>query len=500
MTEQDEKLENLERALKSIEVRLSNLESILNERDLSFERITVENSQKSDKDLFKVSDEAEDGWLESRIGRIGLAWLGIIVLLFGIIFLTEYLITREQLILSSISGYLAVAVLYVFSRYIKKHNDSLSSMSIFIGQIILFYVTVRLHFFSANPLITGKYFAIGLMLVVVGFQTYIALRNRSQMHGALAVSFLMISALLTDVPHFMLPLVTAGALFSVLTFRNYEWRGLLLFAIISSYLAFFLWMFGNPLAGHQMQAITEHKYGYLYLFAIGTSYSILPLLRKSDGSSDDFIALSTIIHGTLFTLLLILVTFRFLSEGYVGVFATISAICLIYSVILKSKPDVKFGSAFFALYGFMAMSVAFYDFTGLPRVYIFLALQSLVVVSLALWFRNRLIIIMNSLLFVFILFVYMVFSEKLTGANFAFAFVSLLSARIINWKKERLSIKTDLIRNLYLVEAFVMVLFALFHAVPGQFVTLSWIAAGYFIFSSVLFLKMSNTGIWHLAQ
>jgi hypothetical protein len=43
-------------------------------------------------------------------------------------------------------------------------------------------------------------------------------------------------------------------------------------------------------------------------------------------------------------------------------------------------------------------------------------------------------------------------------------------------------------RNLYLVEGFIMVLYALFHAVPKQFITLSWTIAAllYFLLSFVL--------------
>ena len=45
-----------------------------------------------------------------------------------------------------------------------------------------------------------------------------------------------------------------------------------------------------------------------------------------------------------------------------------------------------------------------------------------------------------------------------------------------------------MIRNLYMIEGFVMMLLALFHAVPKQFVTFSWTMAAllYFIISLLL--------------
>jgi hypothetical protein len=298
----------------------------------------------------------------------------------------------------------------------------------------------------------------------------------------------MAAALLSDMPHLMLTLISLGSFGALYFYYKNNWKALLSVTVIISYVTFFLWLFGNPVTGHELQLISDHKYGYIYLFVIGACFSLLPLLNRQDGHSDDFITSLIIINGVLFTTFLIIVTVRFFSKEYVSLFTVITISCLAYSIVLKSTSDRKFDSAFFALYGFMAMSIALYGLVGLPELYLLLSVQSLVVVSMALWFRNRLIIVMNSLLFTTILFVYMVFSEKVDGANFAFALVSLVSARIINWKKERLSIKTDLIRNLYLIEGFIMVLFALFNAVPRQFVTLSWTIAAllYFLLSFIL--------------
>ncbi len=187
-------------------------------------------------------------------------------------------------------------------------------------------------------------------------------------------------------------------------------------------------------------------------------------------------------------MLVALVVLRFFTADYVLLFSVITISCLAYSVVLHSKSSWNFGSAFYALYGFMAMSIALYGLFGLPRVYLLLSVQSLLVVSMALWFRNRLIVIMNSLLFLLILSIYLFTSKTVDGVNFSFAAVALVSARVINWKRSRLQIQTDLIRNLYMIEGFFMVLFALGHAIPVHFVTLSWTLAAllYFLLSIIL--------------
>lgn len=75
------------------------------------------------------------------------------------------------------------------------------------------------------------------------------------------------------------------------------------------------------------------------------------------------------------------------------------------------------------------------------------------------------------------------------GINFTFAIVSLISARVINWQKERLEITTELIRNIYMVSTFFLVLFALYNAIHPKYVTLSWVGAALFYFFLSIILK-----------
>jgi hypothetical protein len=182
------------------------------------------------------------------------------------------------------------------------------------------------------------------------------------------------------------------------------------------------------------------------------------LLRQKESSSDDFFTGVTFTNGIIFTLLLALTVLKFYSKDYVTLFIIITTCCILFSVLLHSKSDWNFAAAFYALYGFMAMSIALYGLFGFPKVYLLLSVQSLVVVSVALWFRNRLIVIMNSLLFLTILLVYLISSESINSVNFSFALIAIISARVVNWQSSRLKIETHIMRNLYLIEGFIMVL------------------------------------------
>jgi hypothetical protein len=488
MADQDVDINEISRRLQSIELRLSRLESGMTTVDKLLSSPEDTMSPPSNSILISGASDEDGTGLESKIGRFGLAWLGNVVLLFGITFLSQYLMNIGHLYFACFIGYFATASIFLLANYLKKTNDHLAFMFRLNAQILLFYITMRLHFFSASPLISNKSVSIILLLGIIVFQTILAIRNKSQFLALLALFFSLLVALLGDATHFTLPIITLGSAGVIYYYIKFNWRPLIVLTIFLTYISFSLWLFGNPVMGHQFELIPDLKNGVIYLFLIGAAYSILLFFRNRNTTSDDFLIGVTLLNGVLFSFLLLLVVLRFYYTNYVLLFSVISICCLIYSTILHSRSEWNFGSAYFALYGFMAMSIALYGLVGLPEVYLLLSFQSLLVVSMALWFRNRLIVVMNSLLFLTILLVYIFSSSPVNGVNFSFAIIALVSARIINWKKSRLKIETDLMRNLYMIEGFLMVLYGLSHALPKQFVTVSWTIAAllYFLISILL--------------
>lgn len=481
-------MEALGNRLRSIELRLSRLEAIFeiseNDRNYSLENKTIAEPSEA------VSEElTEEIGIESRFGRYGLASLGNIVLFFGIIFLAQYIINNGQHLISAIMGYSSSSALFFLAKYLKKSNPPLAFMFKINGQILLFYITIRLHFFSETPLIQQMYLSEALLFLIIGYQVYWAIRNKSQALSVISVIFALTAAMITDSTHIMLPLVVVTAAASVYYFYRFRWQPLVIITILLTYFSFFLWLYGNPFLGHRMIMISEHHNGIAYLFLLGAFYSSILLFRQKESSSDDFFIGVTFTNGILFTLLLALTVLKFFSKDYVALFIVITICCLLFSVLLYSKSDWNFASAFYALYGFMAMSIALYGIFGYPEIYLLLPVQSLLVVSIALWFRNRLIVVMNSLLFLLMLLVYLISSKSINSVNFSFAIIALVSARVVNWQSSRLKIETHIMRNLYLIEGFIMVLLALYHSMPKQFITLSWIMAALLYFILSVFLK-----------
>jgi uncharacterized membrane protein len=66
--------------------------------------------------------------------------------------------------------------------------------------------------------------------------------------------------------------------------------------------------------------------------------------------------------------------------------------------------------------------------------------------------------------------------------------VALVSARLLNWQQERLELKTELMRNAYLLGAFIVFPYALYHLAAARFVALAWVglAVGYYVLNRLV--------------
>ena len=157
--------------------------------------------------------------------------------------------------------------------------------------------------------------------------------------------------------------------------------------------------------------------------------------------------------------------------------------------MLQIRSNWKILAAFYALYGFVTFSIAVHGIYDFPRAYFLLAIQSLLVVTMAIWFRSKFIVGMNTLLFISLLIFYLSTSVQTNAINISFSLVALVTARVLNWKKDGLTIRTDLLRNIYLVIGFIMVLITLYHLIPARYITLSWTAVAVIYFALSLILK-----------
>ncbi|MEW6211136.1 MAG: DUF2339 domain-containing protein [Acidobacteriota bacterium] len=429
--------------------------------------------------------EYEGSGLELGVGEFGLAWIGSGVLLLGIAFLMAYAQSHGYSLAASATGYLAAAALYWMSRLWRQNIPHLSRVMLGSSLLLLYYTTMRLGFYSAAPLIQNVYVSLLLLLAVVAFQLRVAIRRDSQQLAAVALALAALSALLIDRTHISLSLVVIISAVATYLSTARQWRRLLPLAMTLAYTAHLLWLLSNPVIGHKPHAVAEHQYNLIYLFLYAAIFYWPSLFCQKDSADDSYKIASVLLNSMGFSLLTALVALTHFQPIYSRVYLSVAAFFLLSSIIQWLNTRREYTPAIHACFGYMALSIAIYGYAKMPTAFLWLSLQSLLVVSMALWFRSKTLVVMNSLIYVGILLGYLALSPSSDQVNFSFAIVALASARVMNWQKERLTLRTDMMRNVYLAIAFVMIFYALYRAVPREYVTLSWTATAvmYFLMS-----------------
>ena len=486
----NEQMENQEfvkisERLALLEERLSSLENKVSSGSRQQQFIeSIENGGISGGETVAVDETT----IESNILEYGLSWVGIVVLMFGIGFLMMFIRKQTNVYITSLTGYLAVGLVYTLSRYLKNTHEHLAYMLNIGTHLLLYYVTMRLYFFSSPPAIPIKEVVVMLLLAVIAFQLYRSVKLNSELVAAIAIFLVQATSAFCDTTHESLPLLTLAAATSLWFFYRYGWWRQMIFAIITIYLSHIVWLMGNPVMGHPISGLSGPQFNLAYLFSYGLIFSMAALVKPDGRFKPGVFTSSIMVNGIFFFLVLLLEVLLFYMKTFSGIFAGVFVACLAYSIFLKFRTERVFDSAFYAIFSFLALSAAVYGYTGLPGAYFFLSLQSVLVVSWALWFRSQFIVVVNTILFASMLLVYMVSGTYLDTVNFTFAISAFLTARIINWQKMRLELKTENFRTIYLVCLFFTFAFALFRAVPSQYVTPAWTGASilYFLLSLIL--------------
>ncbi len=469
---------NYERLLDKIqqlEKRVSVLEGETDIKRISkLQRVLDGNQDTSVSDSSLSSEYKENEVLESKIGEYGMAWLGNIVLLFGIIFFTQYLHNQGHSVISTLFGFGAVGMIYLTGQLSRKSVPYMSTLFFYNAHVLLFFVTLRLHFFPENQIIENEFVGMGIVLLVLISLIYFAIRKKSELLAGIVWTMVTITAIASNSTHFMLSLMVGLSGLSLYFTYKYGWWKVMIGSIILIYFTFLIWILGNPITGNTLEVRSTHDFGHIYLFTCALIYSMLGLLPKKEHTPLPFLNASILLNGLGFSFIFTFAVLSFFTDNYYLLFGLIAAFCIAFSIVLQYRGEWQLPAGMYALYSFVALSITIAGIFEFPLAYLLLSIQSLLVLSMALWFRSRFIVITNTLLFLGGLIAYLVSADSLNSINLSFALVALVSARVLNWKKKRLEIRTELIRNLYLFTGFIMTLYGLFHAFPSQYITLSW--------------------------
>ncbi len=145
--------------------------------------------------------------MESRIGEYGMAWLGNIVLLFGILFLSQYLQKNNQEIISLVFGFASVGLVYLIGHLTRKSLPYMSRLFNYNGHLLLYIQAMRICLFPGSQIIDNPFLGHALVLLVLISLIYLAYRNSSQILAILVWLMAVITAIASGSTHFMLSLM-----------------------------------------------------------------------------------------------------------------------------------------------------------------------------------------------------------------------------------------------------------------------------------------------------
>jgi hypothetical protein len=464
--------------LRSLENRISRIESHLG--------LISESEEKSQSEKTNPIVSAEN--LEFHIGQFWFAKVGIVLLAVGIAFLLTFPYQNLPSILPSLFGYVLTIAIFTVAHFWRNSFNLISRYLVGAGLILIYFTTLRLHFFSPSPTVINPHVELILLSLVVIFNLIVSAKRSSIYLTSLSLTMGYITAIVSNQTYLLFSILLLMSLLTVYFKLKFQWQKLIIYGIVLTFLTHFVWFLNNPFLGNKLEFVSSPQNNlffiliYILIFAAGNYF------RSRDLPENNIVIISTFLNSfSGYGLYLLLSISKF--NEHLGLFHLIASILFLgLSVAFWVKEKSKYSTFFYAMFGYAALSVAIIAQFKLPNFFIWLSWQSIIVISTAIWFRSKFIIVANFLIFAMLFFVYLIMAGRISTISLSFGFVALLSARILNWQKDQLELKTEMMRNAYLVSAFFVFPYALYHIVPEGYIALSWIGVTlfYFLMSVVL--------------
>ncbi len=462
---------SLSALIAQLEERISRIEHRLSIQEPEYRQTQTDNEPPASPSAPELQDD-----LEYQVGQNWFAKTGIVVLAIGMALLLTFPFPAIPSYIPSLAGGVLVVVLSALSRAWRDSFPLLARYLFGAAMALMYFAVMRLCFFSAVPALNAASIpGIVLLLAASLVNTAIALRRRSMYLLALAVTCMVATILTSDsiwLAACMFPVLATFA--SVMRIR-FSAQGFFFYGIGLVFFAVLLIAIGNPLLGRPLQLVVSPLWSAWVLLLSVTAFSAGTLFRsdhRPEEWSQGLESAAVIVPG--FGLLLGF-TAPASSPEFVGVQLASAATMFVLAIAFWVRDQSTYTTFFAAMTGYFALTLAIVKGFSGPSTFVWLALESIVVVATAVWFRSRFIVVANFFIYLSIIVAYLAATPEEHGMALGFGVVALISARILNWQQHRLALKTEAMRNAYLGIAFLVFPYALYHLVPREYVSLSWI-------------------------
>lgn len=471
----------IEEVLARLERRLTNVEVVLGLHEAPEEQGSSNPSP--------LGLGGEEGELEFAVGQNLFAKVGIFVLAIGAGLTLSLPWQGVSPIVPSAAGWLLAGVLFLLARWLEKSLPLISRHFRGAAMALLFFATLRLCYFGEEKVLApSSVAAAGALTLAVVINLVIGWWRKSVLLIGLAMLTGYAAALAVGVPWYVLGMVTFLTLVAGVAARHHKWPWLVVFASPCGFITYLLWALGNPVVGNRIEVVAGPFAGVIFLL-LWMAISAVAMTCRRDRADEDPVAQAGSVANCSGYVVFLLHTLARYGDQFVAANVAASLALLGIAVLFWVRERSQFATFIYAMTGYGALSMALIKATEVPNLFVWLSAQSLLVISTAIWFRSRFIIVANFLIYLAVVACYMVMVQQETGISFVFGMVALTSARILKWQMDRLELKTEMMRNAYLISAFIVFPYALFHMMPRAWVAVSWIGVALLYYLMNLFTK-----------
>jgi hypothetical protein len=252
----------------------------------------------------------------------------------------------------------------------------------------------------------------------------------------------------------------------------------------------------NPLFGNPLQQLTSPQVNLLFILLYAVIFASGSLVRALPEKEDTFSILNSVFNGFGSFVLLTLLSFTAFRPSFAVWSLVASGSYLALAIAFWIRTSSKYATFVYAMLAYAALSAAIADLSATPDVFVWLCWQSILVLTTAVWFRSRFIVVANFFIYLIVFVAYLGLAGTIGTISISFGIVALLSARILNWRKEKLELKTELMRNAYLASALFVLPYALYHVLPRNYVSFSWLGLALFYFIASRLLNNNRKYRW----
>lgn len=435
--------------------------------------------------------EEDEERLEVQVGQNWFAKVGIVVLALGVVFLLTFPYRNLPPALPGVAGLLLVGVIMGLSRLWRDSYPQISRYMLGGGLLLLFFSVLRLSHFGPEPAVTNRGIEAALLGAVVMVTLAVAARRQSPYLAGIALFLGHVAALAAGEPLAVFPMITLLAGVAVAFYLRSGWHAVLVTGTVLAYLTHLVWAFNNPVFGNRFGLVPAPEYNLFFVLVYTAVFAAAGLRLREGEDSRLHESVASAANGGLSFGLFLLLTLTAFATNRGGWHLAAAAVYLAVAVAAWIRRRSKYATFVYAMLGYTALSVAIVAVFAVPDAFVWLCWQSILVVSTAVWFRSRFIVVGNFAVFLIVFLAYLMTAGSISAVSASFGVAALLSARILNWQRDRLELKTELMRNAYLAAALFVIPYTLLHTLPPGLVSLSWlvVAAGYYLFSRILHIR-----------